>query len=377
MRLLIILAMVAIPALCIAQDTSHCYHRLEGTIAGKDVIVNLSEDEISYYYYKDIGEPISIQVKYNPVENGDSLNVREWLSGIEPVGQWKVLLDKNGLASGVWISEDSARKGSIHLQETYPVGSYKFACYSYDDSIAELANRIRIIAYSQSSIVIPDTSNIETDRQFLSSQISQALNSLEIGDSDFDTIRRIDRRLHRLMRNYVDSLLPDMRATAGIVDPDNVRSNDQMRWGGSNSIVPRYNDKGIVVLDCFSEAYEGGAHGSHWTKMICLDVIDHRTLALGDVTTANTETLRSLLGKFFRKKHGLKRGESLRSYLFRNEIDPNNNFFITDKGLGFHYQPYEIAPYSEGELEVFIPFTALKGKLTPWVLNRFQISDNE
>jgi hypothetical protein len=37
-------------------------------------------------------------------------------------------------------------------------------------------------------------------------------------------------------------------------------------------------------------------------------------------------------------------------------VDPNDNFFITGGGIGFFYNPYEIAPYSSGSTEIFLPW---------------------
>lgn len=43
-----------------------------------------------------------------------------------------------------------------------------------------------------------------------------------------------------------------------------------------------------------------------------------------------------------------------------NEIGPNDNFYLTDEGITFIFNPYDIAPYAVGETEAFLPWEELK-----------------
>ncbi|MFA6034701.1 MAG: RsiV family protein, partial [Myxococcota bacterium] len=44
-------------------------------------------------------------------------------------------------------------------------------------------------------------------------------------------------------------------------------------------------------------------------------------------------------------------------------VKPNDNFFVTKGGVGFHFNIYEIACYAIGSFDAFIPFVELKGLL--------------
>jgi hypothetical protein len=48
---------------------------------------------------------------------------------------------------------------------------------------------------------------------------------------------------------------------------------------------------------------------------------------------------------------------------FENTITIPENFFIVPGGLGFHWDPYEIAPYAMGPIEITIPFEKLQNVL--------------
>ena len=76
----------------------------------------------------------------------------------------------------------------------------------------------------------------------------------------------------------------------------------------------------------------------------------------------------ALLEKYFRSQYGLKPTDSLaEGGLFENHIEPNDNFYLTGKGIGFTYMPYEIGPYAMGEINIFIPFREVEKYLKPGI----------
>jgi hypothetical protein len=43
----------------------------------------------------------------------------------------------------------------------------------------------------------------------------------------------------------------------------------------------------------------------------------------------------------------------------------NDNFYISEKGIGFFYNEYDIAPYVMGPTEVLVPYEAIKPYIRP------------
>lgn len=69
------------------------------------------------------------------------------------------------------------------------------------------------------------------------------------------------------------------------------------------------------------------------------------------------------------EKAYLKKCESV---LFDNTIQTTTNFCVTQKGILFLYNPYEIAAYAYGEIELFIPFEEVKNVLNPLFVTFFK-----
>ncbi|MBO9572818.1 MAG: DUF3298 domain-containing protein, partial [Chitinophagaceae bacterium] len=109
-------------------------------------------------------------------------------------------------------------------------------------------------------------------------------------------------------------------------------------------------------------AYTGGAHGNYGTTFTVISLAKNKKLKLSDIIPESKQPqLNQLLEKNFRLQYNLKPTDKLtEGGLFENSIKANDNFYVTGKGIGFNYTPYEIGPYVMGEINIFIPFTDLK-----------------
>lgn len=130
-----------------------------------------------------------------------------------------------------------------------------------------------------------------------------------------------------------------------------------------------YQSPKLLTLSRFSYLYSGGAHGNYTTDYFSIDLEKQRRIGLNEIlTAAGKQQLPKLLEKSFRKTYNLASNTPLTDGgLFENTIAPNDNYFITGKGIGFSYAPYEIGPYAMGEISIFIPFADLKAFLQPGI----------
>ncbi|MGB0270013.1 MAG: RsiV family protein [Bacteroidia bacterium] len=69
-----------------------------------------------------------------------------------------------------------------------------------------------------------------------------------------------------------------------------------------------------------------------------------------------------LMNTYYRKANGIPIGESLKKHsLWIDDFSGlGGDTYITDLGLHTSFGIYEIAPYSEGEIDIFIPMSELK-----------------
>jgi hypothetical protein len=111
----------------------------------------------------------------------------------------------------------------------------------------------------------------------------------------------------------------------------------------------------LQVIDRTKEYYTGGAHGMREKAYFVIDLAEKKQLYLKDLFL--TEALKTRIEDALRSYSNLNAGEPLSAgYYFEDSVEPPENFYLTPQGIGFHWDPYEIAPYSVGPVEIHIPY---------------------
>ena len=120
----------------------------------------------------------------------------------------------------------------------------------------------------------------------------------------------------------------------------------------------------LTLANSLSE-FTGGAHGIQVQLWFNYDLKNKKQLALSDFIQDTTK-LKKIVEVYFRKVENLKEDAPLGAdYFFdENKFALAENFGMTRDGLVFHYNVYEIKPYSEGPTTVVVPYQAIKGILT-------------
>jgi hypothetical protein len=128
----------------------------------------------------------------------------------------------------------------------------------------------------------------------------------------------------------------------------------------SMSIV--YNNNYLLCLEYLKYAYSGGAHGMSNMAYDIIYLDDGRLLTFADVFDEGTEeALSALLTKQLRKDYNIPDEVNLKDAgFFVDKVDPNRNIYVTGNGVGFVYNSYEIAPYSQGATNIFLEFPQVK-----------------
>jgi hypothetical protein len=120
-------------------------------------------------------------------------------------------------------------------------------------------------------------------------------------------------------------------------------------------------DRG-VVLEREIYTFTGGAHGMQTKTYYVIDREDLKTLSLADFfREPEGAELRGFIKEELRRYSGLGSGEPLSAgVFFDDEPEISANFFVDKEGLGLRWDPYEIAPYSEGGVEIILPWKKIR-----------------
>jgi hypothetical protein len=123
----------------------------------------------------------------------------------------------------------------------------------------------------------------------------------------------------------------------------------------------RFRNRGLV-LGQEQYTYAGGAHGMQTKKYYVLDLEALRVLTPADFFREPEDPrLRGFINEELRRYSGLEPGRPLSEGVFFEDEPPMSaNFFVGEEGLGIRWDPYEIAPYSEGGIEIMLPWKTIR-----------------
>ena len=114
--------------------------------------------------------------------------------------------------------------------------------------------------------------------------------------------------------------------------------------------------------------YEGGAHGINQLITFNFDIATGKVITLADVFAPGYESqLKNSLLKALKSKTGLNSMNELKEagYLYSMEMFASENFILNDETITFVYNPYEIAPYAVGSIELVITYSEVSQILNP------------
>lgn len=135
------------------------------------------------------------------------------------------------------------------------------------------------------------------------------------------------------------------------------------------------SDKHIYSYGIDRYIYMGGAHGLNTRNYFNFDLKTGKLITEKDLFVDNFEpALADLIKKriFEDSKEEQAKEPNTESILSLDDTDywtdsikPNGNFYISDEGINYIFNPYEIAPYYMGITEVSLPYDRLEDILKP------------
>lgn len=164
----------------------------------------------------------------------------------------------------------------------------------------------------------------------------------------------------KLLYNCADSAF----ATFFESNPDTTNLDNMLymqSWDYDEDVRIIYNTNDILSIEFFAYYYTGGAHGGYGSIYRNIDLKTGKTISLDDILkTGYKDELSEILTKSLRKQYGMNEKDILADNgFFVEKIDPSSNYYLTNKGIGFVYNPYEIASFANGTIDIFVPFSEI------------------
>lgn len=343
------------------------------------VDTTLSKDSVAFvkllndgYFYKHYsgktlaGEIIEIELTVN---NGVAMaywyqgsNSPQYLDGtIDSAGvltlrQFDKLSNKNadffkGILSLKKLSGSISKENTaLDLLENYREGSIRFEGFAKNDSVKLSTNPNSpsgnvTVAYLEPNSVDPTIDANKVSLLLLPFYFGEKTKAQDIRSG---------------AAQEVADFYTDYQNTAKGIDVNDLGAS--FNWESLSETKVVHNDNFLLSLQVSRYQFTGGAHGFSSTELRVLDLKNGVRIKLSDIFQANYKTLLSkIIEQKVRAYFKIADNESLEEGgMLVSNIEPTENFYLTDKGIGFIYNPYEIAAYSYGTVEIYMIYDELE-----------------
>jgi hypothetical protein len=344
-------------------DTGDFYHRYSGTLAGQQIVLHMhrADNKITgSYYYISQGKTINLY------SFEDTTNDNDYLLSEIPFGRndgdyahWHFRLNGDKL-DGKWTSADGRKEYAVSLTEQYPEGSYRMQVKNYKATRTLTDGKEEPFAVMTDAYLLPAASIPAADAAFILSVVKKQF--------DCDTV---SNDIDECIRKKAEAYFADYRSGLADMDTSDLAS-PMNNYSSVHDMRIGYNDHGMLVLENFYSYYSGGAHDNYSSTFVCADVQQHRIWRLEDILTVDSSVLKPLLDMAARDYFGVDSSGSLEGLLV-DEVPVTGNVIVSEKGISFVYNPYEIASFADGTVALFIPYDKLRDLLTPAFIERMHL----
>ena len=119
----------------------------------------------------------------------------------------------------------------------------------------------------------------------------------------------------------------------------------------------------LLTYRTYKNEYSGGPHGMYTTEFTNLNLSTLQPILLDELFVEDyQETLTELLWYQLALDNGVETRDELEEmgYATTGELAPTENFYISEDGITFYYNVYEIAPYSMGPTQITLSYDMLE-----------------
>lgn len=334
--------------------SSSFYQRYTGTLGDKQIVLQLhASPERTYgmYYDQAVGDPI-------PIVSGEIEGATNNLVFFEPEADsttWRVTVDQGGIR-GNWYGHGETREISLTPAST----SLRLMPFEAQDSsyASGVEGPIALVSHQ---LYLPATAQIR-ERDLVESAMLTMLGCDSSKDADLKQC--LDRQRTDFYKFHKENIS---------ASPETADAWTRNYFLG-HSMVVAYNDNDLLIFGIRSDHYTGGIHENFSTMFVNLDLREERIWELADVIAVDSNILDPMIEAELRQSRSLAGAQNVD--IIADKVRYTENIYLTDKGITFVYAPYELMAWSEGEVQVFIPFSQLKASLRPEFVQRLGISWN-
>ncbi|MDQ0194384.1 DUF3298 and DUF4163 domain-containing protein [Paenibacillus wynnii] len=161
----------------------------------------------------------------------------------------------------------------------------------------------------------------------------------------------------------INSILKNFAVSAAMQDLEAKQENSEYWYRTTTKLM--YNKNNKLSVSNETSYYSGGAHDQYWTDTYNFDTTTGKRIFLKDILNSQTKIDRAKGYISYVLFYKLIKGTAS---IFENNIYDfpldtlKAPFYLRDSGITIRFNPYEVGPFSEGIIDVTIPYSIINGQ---------------
>lgn len=293
------------------------YKHLTGKIGDRKITVDFfrNGENVTMIYYDKKGNPVTCSGK---ITKDFKFEIKE--SKTKNYEIFKAEFVSENKIKGTWNKDNKKKKTDFKLSENYD-NSVKFKTLSLD----EKTKRGKDIDCSDKIIF-----HLPKKKKDLQKKILKIFFEAEKG------------KPKEIFDNFHKKFFKEFSA-----------ETFETSWYRNTMADIIYNDNNLLCYAVHWDSFMGGAHPNYASNFYVFNSKTEKQLKIKDIIIAGNE---KKLQKIIYEKIKINRNFDDKEMKIYSSKFPLKNFYINAKGIGFFYNPYEIAAYIYGADDVFIPY---------------------
>lgn len=197
-------------------------------------------------------------------------------------------------------------------------------------------------------------------------KIQQIISYAFLGSDSIKTT--IDEVFNIQSRRFVDVALDEVKAWKEWNSKTDLVTDLSDYYDSRSTKIDTIIDN-FMIISTTSYSYLGGAHGAYYIQYTNIDLSKAEILTNDMLYNKNyKENLAEIIQSKIKERNKSTNPENHIYLLAKLEdISPNENFYLSEKGITYVYNQYEITPYAQGIVEILLPY----GEILPLIKNKY------
>lgn len=169
-----------------------------------------------------------------------------------------------------------------------------------------------------------------------------------------------------ILAYLANTQIDDSLATVTRVDSIPGGKDELRSWFNNVSASVMELDGSIITYQVSTSSYMGGAHPNSYSVPFTYDLRSGKVLTMDNMfRPATGDSIMAVIATALARQYEVSPANLSRAGIFVSQLTFPGSPYLTSDAVVFHYNPYDIAPYSMGPIDVTVYPYELRRFMTP------------